>query len=306
MLASLDIGTNTVRLLIGEVEDGQVVPEKYRRRITRLGGGYTEDRGLSRQAMERTSEALADFSAEIRAAGIRTVRAVGTEALRKAANGRAFAEKIEAETGLRLDIVDGEEEARLSASGVLAALSPRPARCLIFDVGGGSTEFIFVESGEVRFHKSYPLGVVRLAEDVGTDSGIDAAIASVLERLGRDLAAGGQALEAGDDFVLVGTAGTVTTLAAIDLEMDEYDWRRVNNHRIEARDLERMQRRLQPLSAEQREDIPGMEEGRGDLIVPGIRIVRKLMDQLGCSVLSVSDFGLLEGVLLDLSRHRNH
>nr|NIQ95627.1 exopolyphosphatase [Desulfuromonadales bacterium]NIS41823.1 exopolyphosphatase [Desulfuromonadales bacterium] len=258
------------------------------------------------EAMNRTLQALDEFSEAMRDAGTRRVRAVGTEALRKAVNGRdEFAERVEAQTGLALDIIDGEEEARLSAAGVLAALSPQPEQCLIFDIGGGSTEFILVEAGKVRFHKSYPLGVVRLAEGVGRAE-LPSAIESILHRFSRDLSAASVSLETGNNLALVGTAGTVTTLAAIDMEMVDYDWRRVNNHQLDRQELDIMYRRLLPLSAEQREEIAGMEKGRGDLIVPGLTIVRMLMEQVGCSRLTVSDFGLLEGVLIDLDRKRSH
>lgn len=301
MPASIDVGTNTVRLLIGEVTDGRVVPERYRRAITRLGGGFSREKGLTPAAMSRTLEALQGFAEEIRSEGVQSVRAVGTEALRKAPNGGQFAEKVETQTGLLLEIIDGNEEARLTSAGVLAALSPQPDQCLIFDIGGGSTEFILAEGGRVSFHKSYPLGVVRLAEDVSSTEEQTRVVKAIIDELVHDLAANGCKLNKEKNFALVGTAGTVTTLAAVDMEMEDYDWRRVNNYRLERQELTEIYQRLLDLSPEEREEVPGMEKGRGDLIIPGISVVLELLAKIDCSFLIVSDFGLLEGALIELS-----
>ncbi|MFO7982978.1 MAG: Ppx/GppA phosphatase family protein [Desulfuromonadales bacterium] len=301
MPASIDVGTNTVRMLIGEVSDGQVAPDKYRRSITRLGGGFSREKGLSPAAMSRTLETLQEFAEEIRSEGVRSVRAVGTEALRKAPNGGQFAKEVQTQTGLPLEIIAGDEEARLASAGVLAALSPQPDQCLIFDIGGGSTEFILAEGGRVSFHKSYSLGVVRLAEDVSSIEERTRVVESAVDELIHDLAANGCQLKKEKNFALVGTAGTVTTLAAIDMEMADYDWRRVNNHRLERQSLIDIYQRLLDLSPEEREEVPGMEKGRGDLIIPGISVVLELLAKIDCSFLIVSDFGLLEGALIDLS-----
>jgi len=301
MPASIDVGTNTVRLLIGEVHDGRVVPERYRRAITRLGGGFSREEGLSSAAMSRTLEALQGFAEEIRSEGVQSVRAVGTEALRKAPNGGQFAEEVKTQTGLSLEIIEGDEEARLTSAGVLAALSPQPHQCLIFDIGGGSTEFILAEEGRVSFHKSYPLGVVRLAEDVSSSEERTRVIESAIDELIHDLAVSGCKLKKEKNFALVGTAGTVTTLAAVNMEMEDYDWRRVNNYRLERQELREIYQRLLDLSPEEREEVPGMEKGRGDLIIPGISVVLELLEKIDCSFLIVSDFGLLEGALIDLS-----
>ena len=165
MQAAIDVGTNTVRLLLGRVENGRVVPHLYHRVITRLGGGATLEKGLAPEAMERTLSALKEIAGIMSASGVSHCRGVGTEALRKAVNGKIFVERIRSRTGLSLEIIDGEEEARLSALGVLSELDPRPESCLIFDIGGGSTEFILWQRGDILFQKSYPLGVVSLCEN---------------------------------------------------------------------------------------------------------------------------------------------
>ncbi len=298
MPAAIDVGTNTVRLLLGEVRDGIPVPMAYHRRITRLGGGFSQEKGLAPEAMERTLCALREFADLIRQAGAAPMRAVGTAALRKAGNAEPFLARVQDTTGLQIEILDGAEEARLSAVGVLAALAPRPAASLVFDIGGGSTEFILVEGDQARFRQSFDLGAVRLSESLFEPTAQGRWIGECLECLDASMRSAGVAL--GPDGLLVGTAGTVTTLAAMDLQMVEYDWRRINNHCISRTRLEQLHQVLEPLSAAEREQLPGMEKGRGDLILPGLRIVLAIMDRFGRRDLIVSDFGLLEGVLLSL------
>lgn len=297
MRAAVDVGTNTVRLLLGEVRDGRVRPVRYHRRITRLGGDYSPAEGLSPVSMERTLSALLEFAGLLESEQVSAIRAVGTEALRRAVNGPAFVRTARDETGLPLEIVDGEEEARLCAAGVMAALSPRPEVTLIFDIGGGSTEFVLCRDGDVLFQRSYPVGAVSLCEECPDSDAQRLRIAAVLDRLTSDLEhAGLRSLAAGCE--LIGTAGTVTTLAALQLGMTDYDWRRVNNLRLTREQIDDLSVRLAPLSVHERERLPGMEAGRGDLILPGLRTVQAVMTCFPRSHLIVSDFGLLEGLLL--------
>lgn len=301
MPAAIDVGSNTVRLLIGSAEDGQVRPTLYLRRITRLGGGMTVDHGLTPAARHRTLEVLREFGARCQAEGIEMTRAVGTAALRDAGNGSRFAREVCRETGLPLEIISGAEEARLTTKGVLAALTPIPAAALIIDIGGGSTEIILTRQGRPLWWTSLALGVVRLVEDCpescAMQERIEAALEPVVDRLR------GWAGTTGifpDNIALIGTAGTATTLAALDLEMETYDWRQVNNYRLTTGRVAALRARLKPLTPAARERMPGMEAGRGDLIVAGIDILLTLLDRLQSRELIVSDFGLLEGLLLSI------
>lgn len=300
MPAAIDVGTNTVRLLVGDISDERVRPRTYRRQITRLGGGYSKEKGLAPDAMERTLLALRDFSDVLRDSGAPKVRAVGTQALRQAVNGDLFVDRVRRQTGLVLEIISGEEEAQLCAAGVLGALEPVPESCLVFDIGGGSTEFMLLRGGKIDFCRSYPLGVVRLCEGFVGEAERSQAVGQVLDALKGDLCQADLLPEG--NCPLVGTAGTVTTLAALDLEMTEYDWRRINNHSLSRSRLESLIETLKPLSVEERERLPGMEAGRGDLIQPGAELVMAILARFGMDRLTVSDFGLLEGTLLSISR----
>lgn len=297
MKAAIDIGSNSVRMLVGEVINGQVVPQHYFRHVTRLAGGYHPLTGISPEASERTLCALEFFAKSLAKMKPTCVRVVATEAVRRAVNGPQFAADVLARTGFAVEIIDGVEEAVLSSAGVLAGLKPQPAAALIFDIGGGSTEFIVINAGKRLWQKSYPLGVVSLAE--ASDSGIG--IERVLIELAEDLrVAGWSSLIASESCELVGTAGTVTSLAALDLAMTEYDWQRINNYVLPQSTLLSLYARLFPLTSSEREQLPGVEKGRGDLIVHGAAIVLSLMNRFCKDRLRVSDFGLLEGILLSM------
>ena len=298
MYASLDVGTNTVRLLLGDVRDGVVEPRQYVRRITRLGGDFTPESGLSSAAMKRTLDALVEFSRVMDQVPLVGVSAVATEALRRAVNAEEFVSRVAEESGLALEVISGEFEAQLSCAGVLSALSPQPEHLLIFDIGGGSTEFVYVVDGVPRFWRSYPLGTVMLCEHLPGAIAQQAHIDRTLRLLEEDLSQAGIVYPLPTKTLPVGTAGTVTTLAALDLEMDDYDWHRINNHQLDEISLRQLRARLEPLHPREREALPGMEPGRGDLILPGLRIVESILDFCAATRLAVSDFGLLEGGLL--------
>lgn len=297
MKAAIDIGSNSVRMLVGEVYGDQVVPIHYLRQVTRLAGGYDPLTGISDAASERTLGALELFAQFCNKNKPTCIRAVATEAVRRAVNQQQFVDAVLARTGFVVEIIDGVEEAVLSSAGVLAALKPQPLAVLVFDIGGGSTEFVVIKGGKRLWQKSYPLGVVSLAE--ASDAGVG--IESVLTVLAEDLRVTGlSSLLASEEYELVGTAGTVTTLAALDLAMTEYNWQRINNHVLSQSALRSLYARLLPLTPSEREQLPGVERGRGDLIVHGAAIVLALMHLLSKEQLRVSDFGLLEGVLLSM------
>lgn len=303
MLAAIDAGSNTLRLLIGETDGRSVTPHSYYRRITRLAGDFSEVEGLSHEARERTLSAFKEFAAICQREGVTTCTSVGTAAFRKAVNGQAFADEISNSCGINLNIIDGDEEASLMTAGVLSALNPVHEASLIIDIGGGSTEFVLCSGCRLLWQTSIPLGVVTLTEKFEPATrvkSIEESIEQLFVVIEKHLSAAEIPL---GDLHLVGTAGTVTTLAALDMQMSEYDWRRVNNYPISQSSIEQWQSVLQPLSPSEREQLPGMEEGRGDLIMAGMEIILVAMKKLGSSVLTVSDFGILEGLLLSLARH---
>jgi exopolyphosphatase / guanosine-5'-triphosphate,3'-diphosphate pyrophosphatase len=298
--AAIDLGTNTARLLIGYMDDARrITPIVYLRKVTRLGGGFTKERGIATEASERTVLALCEFAAEIKRHNVVQVRAVATSAVRDAANGKQFCDMILKESGIKLDVIDGETEGILTLRGVLAEIDESSENFMVFDVGGGSTEYTLARSDKLLFTESLPLGVVRLTEGKTTCAAMEDKISRELLGIREKLANKGY-LPFLENAVLVGTAGTATTLAAISLKMTDYDYRLVNNYVVGIDEIKEIFSILLPMKPEQRLTIPGLEKGREDLIIAGALITIKTMEYFGFNRLKVSDFGLLEGVLLSV------
>jgi exopolyphosphatase/guanosine-5'-triphosphate,3'-diphosphate pyrophosphatase len=249
--------------------------------------------------MARTAAAVAAYVARARAERASHVRVVGTSAMREAQNGRAFATRLATETGVRVDIISGDDEARLTLRGLRRDLALPPGLFVAFDIGGGSTEYVLARDASVVTAVSLKLGVVRLAERFPFPQRMDPArYAAMLEEIRAQLAAEvpSSILRAGSG-VLVGTAGTVTTLAALDLDLAAYDATRVHGHRLTRASVDRLLDRLGWLTVAERAALPCLEPGRADLIIPGTAIVVATMEALGVDAIVVSDYGLREGIM---------
>lgn len=307
ILGGIDIGTNTLRLLIAEIG-----PVLYReigsdRRITRLGQDLDRTGVLSRDARERSIKALADFSARIKKHAVRQVDTVGTSALRKASNSREFITEVQLRTGLDIRIIPGEEEARLTLLGVSRALrntstgeSPLSS-ALVIDIGGGSTELIITRPGEDPVVVSLPLGAVYLTErfihhDPPSGEELQRLRRSVREELEQQRIL----FRPGLVSIFVGTAGTITTLAAMDQKLAVYDPNLINRSMLTRSTIEGMVRMLSESTLKERRDIPGLEHGREDIILAGAIVTQEIMERFGFTTIVVSDWGLREGILFDL------
>lgn len=294
--AAIDLGTNTARLLIGDCVDGRLTTLQVEREIVRLGGGFSDAAGLAADAQQRGLGCLQRFAAVMRRQGVERVRASATSAVRDAVNGGSFVERVLQETGIRLTVIDGDLEGRLTLDGVISGLDELHRSMLVVDVGGGSTEVTVAENGLPTFIRSLPLGVVRLTEGFKSERARADRIAAIMDQLLDDMSSAGLCLA--PDTIMVSTAGTATTLAAIQMEMVEYDYRRVNNFVISRADIEGIYQRLLPLAPRERLAIAGLEKGREDLIMAGIGITTRIMDRFGFNRMKVSDYGLLEGLAL--------
>ncbi len=306
-LASLDVGSNTFRLLIvAASSDGRFEPLARRREIVRIGRDAGRGGRLSAEAMERGVGVLTRFAREIEERRAAETLAVGTQVFRDASNGASFAEEVRRRCGIELRIIDGVEEARLTRLGVLRALErlgPRFEKAVIFDLGGGSCEFSFERAGAAPELASLPLGVAGLTQAAGISDPPGSSGVCLLEREARRGLATlqGRAARARrrPGLNLVGTAGTVTTLAAMELELKEYDPDRVTGFRLSRRSLRRWTERLAALKVAERGGLAGLEAGREEIILAGAVIVGEIMDLFGQEDLLVSDGGLLEGVIFD-------
>ncbi len=298
MQAAIDVGSNTIRMLIGDCRKGIIIPHSTHREIVRLAGDFSIQTGLAEGAMRRALATLKSYHDIISAQNISRVRVVGTAALRRAKNRQSFIDKVLAATGLQIEVIEGAEEALLTTTGVLSVVDPVPESIIIIDIGGGSTELACLVDGHIRFQESYPLGVVRLCEECSSTSERQQQIDAVFDQFTESLKVLGLADR---NFQLIGTAGTITTLAAIHLQLDEYDVSLINIHELSTNWLEELQQTLKLISVPERGTLTGMEPGRGDLILPGLQILLTLSRLLQLSSLKVADSGLLEGVMLGLT-----
>ncbi|HEX9019691.1 MAG TPA: Ppx/GppA phosphatase family protein [Nitrospirota bacterium] len=306
ILAGIDIGTNTLRLLVAETGP-DVFHEVYAdRRITRLGQDLDRTGRLSSDAQERSLAALLEFSGQMRSRAVSHAAAIGTSALRNASNSRAFIDEVEKRTGLAVRIVSGEEEARLTLLGVTQALrgckgpGDGGARfALVIDIGGGSTEVISSSSPK-RGVASLPLGAVYLTErfirhDPPSTTELEQMRHAIDVELGKLGAAAGRS-----QGILAGTAGTITTLAAIDQGLTAYEPGKINGYSLKREAVDRMIHTLVKTTLEERRLIPGLDPGREDIILAGAVVAQEIMKRFGYDSMFVSDGGLREGIVLDL------
>lgn len=249
LVAAIDFGTNTARLLVAEkYADGRFEQVRLEREIVRMGGGFSREHGLSADAMQRGLECLLRFSRVLNEYdGLAEPRAVATSAVRDAVNGQVFIESMLRQTGIQLVVIDGEQEGALTLAGVISGLDRRHDNLMAFDVGGGSTEYTLAHKGKAAFIKSLPLGVVRLTEGKATPAEMCIKISKELDLLSAEMGRAGCPVPA-DNTVLVGTAGTATTLAAINMKMTSYDYRRVNNSLLSLDEIKAIYAMLLPLS----------------------------------------------------------
>lgn len=295
--AAIDFGTNTARLLIVDPEPGGGFSHVHlQREIVRMGGGFSREQGLSEAAMQRGLSCLQRFAAAMREHGVEAVRAVATSAVRDAKNGGLFIQRAGEQSGIELKVIDGIEEGSLTLAGVRAGLDRQYAEILVMDVGGGSTEYTLWSDGRTAYVRSLPLGVVRLTEGKETVAAMETKIRKELQVLMDDLRQRGHRLQPGTP--LIGTAGTATTLAAINMGMLAYDYRRVNNSVLTRAEIEAIYRRLLPMTPAERLQVPGLEQGREDLVISGMLIILTTMDLFGVESMKVSDYGLLEGLVV--------
>jgi len=309
--AAIDIGSNTFRLLIAEPASPDCTTPwhtiYYTHRIIRLGEGLHHTGHLADSAMQRAMQAFTEYAELLTHYQVSPdhVLATATAAMRDAENGTIFRHRVAEETGIDIRIIEGESEANLSLAGASAVLPPQSrSDMLLFDIGGGSTEFIRAANGCCRDAISCKLGVVRLVEaHLHSDppSALDyrAMLVTANEHLAEVEAFWGNATPPSG---LVGTAGTVTTLAATELDLCPYDADIINNHIMSRSSFHALRDRLLNLNHAQRQAIRTIEKGRGDLIVAGLAIIEAIMTRWHYDKMIVVDAGLLEGAWLKISQ----
>jgi exopolyphosphatase/guanosine-5'-triphosphate,3'-diphosphate pyrophosphatase len=294
-VAVIDVGTNSARLLVADVAGGRVSPLERRSTVTRLGRGVDLSGRLSAEAIEDACEAIASYVAALGKLGAETVEVIATSAVRDAANGSAFVAELRERFALSPRVLDGEEEARLTYLGATSEHVPaRPT--LVVDIGGGSTELIVGAGAEISFHASLQAGVVRhserhIASDPPTAIELEALAADVRGLI--EEATGVAEAEAG-----IAVAGTPTSLAAIEMQLEPYDPARVHGHVLALPAIQRMLSRLASAPLRERVEIPGLHADRAPTIVAGVVILVETMRAFGLEEIEVSEHDILYGTAI--------
>lgn len=308
---ALDLGTNNCRLLIARpAEDGFTVIDAFSR-IVRLGEGLSKTGRLSDAAINRSIAALSICAGKLRRRHVSLARSVATEACRRAANGRYFVRRIREETGIALDIISPREEARLAVLGCHVLLEPGDGPALIFDIGGGSTELVLIEphgrgepEGEPQILSWYsaPWGVVSLAEKEFNDLGTLEDRLNTYKRMRNRVAASFADFASilptiGYQPRLLGTSGTVTTLASVHLELPSYDRNKIDGLVLPSDALRAVSTDLAHKSVPERAEIPCIGTERADLVVAGCAILEAILDIWPAERIGIADRGIREGIL---------
>lgn len=316
--AALDLGTNNCRLLVAVPrERGFRVIDAFSR-IVRLGEGLHASGRLSDEAMDRALDALLMCAQKLENVKVDRMRLIATEACRQASNGEEFLERVKSRTGLSLEVVSRETEARLAASGCRSLIHPRARGAILFDIGGGSSEIAWIgrDHKNARRNKntrgfslkhsiSIRTGVVTLAEshncDYITPEVFDNMVAEAWDFIEQhpDSEPISEALKSGS-FHMLGTSGTVTTLAGVHLGLERYDRRRIDGMWMKGKDIERMTRRIVDMSKNERLENPCIGRDRADLVLAGCAILQAIRRKWPCQSLRVADRGLREGILVEL------
>lgn len=307
--AVIDIGTNSIKLLVGEVTDGVVVPVEERSEQTRLGAGFYETHRLQPVPVARTASAVAKFAAMARDLDAASVRVIATSAARDARNADELLGAVRRASGLRVEIISGEQEAEWVFEGVTTDPRLHGKPLLILDIGGGSTEFILGDHDRLSFRESFPIGSVRLLELLRPrDPPSMTDLAATRDWLGKFLhlrvapKLESPLAEAGPGTVrLVGTGGTTTILARMELQADHFDRERIESTVLSRPTVLDYMFKLWSVSIAERRKIPGLPGNRADVIIMGVAIYESIMNHFQFDQLHVSTRGLRHGALLHQS-----
>ena len=302
-LAGVDIGTLTCRLLIADLPPDRRLREvRSERRILRLGEGVDQTKQLNVAAMDRVIQCLREWREIIDASSVDAAAAVATSAVRDAENRDEFLDRVKRETGFEIEILTGDEEAHRTLLGIRSGLPAGVTDLLALDIGGGSTEFILDRPGQTPIVRSIDIGVVRLCERLlRHDPPTDEEIRQSREWVAREAKAAIAGMGNYQTATFVGTAGTITSLAAMAQKLPSYEPARIHNYRLQLDTIRELEQTLLSRKKADRVGLPGLEKGREEVIAAGAIIIRTVMETLGVSAVLVSDLGLREGVLIDLA-----
>jgi len=299
-VAAIDIGTNSIRLLKAEIMNGELKSGPKTLNMTRIGEGVNETGVLSEAGMQRSVEALVEFEREAKLWGAEKVFALATSAVRDAGNREVFLDRVKKACGLEIEVISGDQEAKIGFLGVLAGVGAVDGSILVIDVGGGSTELIVGDASGIKFAHSANVGAVRMTgKHITTDPLVESEYTAVKDDIAfitRDVLLDLKKLRIEK---AIGIGGTATTLGAMKLEMVEYDRFKIQNSNVDINEIRSMNSQLKALTVEARAKIKGLQPKRADIILAGSMVVEHVLNELDIDRMYVSDFDNLEGCLME-------
>ncbi len=304
---AIDIGTNSMRLLLAKASQGKFLDRQKFVNTTRLGAGLDERGRIKEECIQVNIEALEKFSQKCREYGCDKVFCIGTAALRNSKNKEEFIKRAKEKTGIDLEVISGKKEAFLGYKGVVGGIDLADDYALILDIGGGSTEFIFGSSREIFYRKSIDLGALALTEKFITSMPEDRQELKKLEDfIDRELLQVSQELREVFDkkmiagnFKLLGIGGTITSLSAINQELEEYSMEKIHGSFVSREEVEGQISKISMMSLEERRKIKGLQAKRAEIILSGEIILNSIMKKLSSSKIQISEFDNLEGIILE-------
>ncbi len=300
--AAIDLGTNSMRLLLATVKKGKIIEQKKYINTTRIGHAVDKNRVISKEGIMRNIKAFYNFTQKAKEYGADEISAIATSAVRDAKNKEEFLQAAYQKTGINIETISGEKEAELGYRGVIMGIEQCSHTIVVVDIGGGSTELMFGQRNALEKTLSLDIGAVRMTERFLTADPVDReeygnmekAIYKIIEKTPRELR---MIKSKSGVLTTVGIGGTITTLAALHQELDPYDPKQTHNYRLTSGDINNLKEKLLPLTVDKIKQLSGVHPKRADIIIAGITILSVLMDNLNLEMIIVSEHDNLEGLL---------
>ncbi|WP_026477303.1 Ppx/GppA phosphatase family protein [Alkaliphilus transvaalensis] len=297
-VAAIDIGTNSMRLLLAEVTGEKIVKREKHLNTTRIGKSVDSAGYITKEGIDRNLKAFKTFVEQARQWGADEILAIATSAVRDAENGQFFVEEAFKETGVAIRIIDGKEEALIGYKGVLIGLEEPLETIFLIDIGGGSTELIIGNQEKILEANSYNVGAVRMTEryiknDPPTEEELEILTNELKSLLITPLKNYPQNIDC-----ITGIGGTATTIAALHQQLDPYDMEKVHGYQMELKEVIQLKDQLKSIPLEERKKLKGLEPKRADIIVAGIIIMITIMELLNIKYLKISEYDNLEGQII--------
>lgn len=301
-IGAIDIGTNSMRLLVAEYIDGKLYNREKFVNTTRIGQGVDSEGYISEEAIERNIKALKEFSDIANEKGCEYIYCIGTSALRDSKNGNEFIDLAKAETNVDVDIISGEEESNLGFIGVLQGLDDTN-NILVLDIGGGSTEFILGDESGIKYAKSENVGALRMTEKfLATDPICENEFEDMSNFIEETISDTINILKEKNIRQIVGIGGTITSVSAINQELETYFMEKIHGSKVNEKELDNILQNLKKMTLNDKKNIKGLQPKRADIITAGVRILNIIMKKLEKENIIVSEYDNLEGLICQKAR----